>query len=69
MRIVARGQKLGPGDPPGVSRGAVSQWDSDSVPSFLLTSTCLWAEVLLKKSLLRVSFQKFSSAWRCWSSP
>lgn len=34
----------------------MSQWDSASVPSSLLTSISIWAEVLLK-SLLRVTFQ------------
>ncbi|NXW07430.1 SAPC2 protein, partial [Fregetta grallaria] len=53
--------RLGPGDPPGLSRGAVSQWDSDSVPSSPLTSISEWAEVFLKKSLLRVSFQLLRS--------
>lgn len=62
MQIMARWQTLGPGDPPGASRGAGSQWDGDSVPSSPLTSISVWAEVLLKKSLLRVSFQPLRSS-------
>ena len=62
MQIMARWQRLGPGDPPGASRGAVSQWDGASVPSSPLTSISIRAEVLLKKSLLRVSFQLLRSS-------
>lgn len=40
----------------------MSQWDSASVPSSLLTSISIWAEVLLKKSLLRVTFQLLRSS-------
>lgn len=56
MQIMARWQRLGPGDPPGASRGAVSWWDSDSVPFPTMD------KVLLQKALLRASCQLLRSS-------
>lgn len=63
---MAKWQKLGPGGSPGTSRGAVSQWDNNSIPSPTLISPNVWAEVLLK-SLLK-SASSFSSAQQYWCS-
>lgn len=38
MSLMAKWQRLGSGGSAGMSRGAVSQWDNNSVPSPTLTS-------------------------------
>ena len=61
MRIVAPWQRLGPGCPPGTSRGAVSWWDGDSVSSSPLTPITAAPEEVPAQSQLPASRELSSS--------